>query len=275
MPKEFKGTLEEQWPLMVKWMRQLPFFFRLTRIPFIGKYLFRDSFIGDPQARNWMVPVNERVETPDSIHLPLDILRPMIEKAAFRSQAPKCICRSSFECTEHPHDLACLFLGSAFENAHEEGLDHLSVKEAIEHVENAVNQGLTPTIVWDNDVEFFGEARDKGVAICLCCDCCCDIRLGLRMGTNEFRRKVFRPEGVSVVVSDECQLLGDCAAEEVCSVGAIRLGPTKAEIDLETCVGCGHCIQVCPAGAISFEFDPEVDVVGNLVAQVEQYTDIT
>jgi ferredoxin len=58
-------------------------------------------------------------------------------------------------------------------------------------------------------------------------------------------------------------------------VEAITLGPIKAEIDLNKCVGCGHCMQVCPVDAISFEIDPEADVVGRLIAQVEAVTDIT
>jgi dissimilatory sulfite reductase (desulfoviridin) alpha/beta subunit len=95
------------------------------------------------------------------------------------------------------------------------------------------------------------------------------------MGGQKFRKKVFRPEGVTVVVSDDCDLLGDCAVPDVCSVDAVSLGPSKAEIDLEKCVGCGHCVQVCPIEAISFEFDPEVDIVGELISKVETYTTIT
>jgi dissimilatory sulfite reductase (desulfoviridin) alpha/beta subunit len=77
-----------------------------------------------------------------------------------------------------------------------------------------------------------------------------------------------------VVVRDACELCGTSAEPEVCSVRATTLGSEKVEIDLKECVGCGHCVMVCPSDAIAFELDPEVDVVGSLLAQVEPVTNI-
>jgi ferredoxin len=58
-------------------------------------------------------------------------------------------------------------------------------------------------------------------------------------------------------------------------VSAITLGRVKSEIDLDMCVGCGHCVATCPNNAISFELDPQVDVVGKLMAHVEAFVDVT
>ncbi len=278
MQREFEGEWDEYWERLVVWMRGLPTRFRLTRVPVIGRYLFRNDFIGDPTTRNWIVPVYEELPQARSVHLPLDVLRPMIEKAAIRARAAKCICRASFDCHVFPHDLACLFLGNAFRNAGNLSrgfIEYLEVEEAIAHVERAARMGLVPTIIWDDDVEIFGAARNRGITICFCCDCCCDIRLGLKLGGEGFRKKVSRMEGVDVKVGPECNQCGVCADPGVCPSDAVRLGKVLAEIDLGLCVGCGRCIPVCPSHAISFSIDESVDVAGRLIEQVKEVTDIT
>jgi UDP-glucose 4-epimerase len=271
-----KGIWEDIWDDSIKWVRRLPLYFRLTHLPIIGKYLFRDTYVGDPNSKAWMLPVHEDIAQPRSAHLPIDVVRPLIEKAASRAKSARCICRVGFECQDYPHEDACVFLGSAFNNPDELGLVPLTVEEAVTHVEDAIEKGLVPTIIWEREiVSIFGARQETGLAICLCCDCCCDYRLGLRLGTDDFRSRVFRPEGVSLVVGDDCALCGDCAEPEVCSVSAITLGRVKSEIDLDMCVGCGHCVATCPNNAISFELDPQVDVVGKLMAHVEAFVDVT
>jgi TPP-dependent indolepyruvate ferredoxin oxidoreductase alpha subunit len=167
-------------------------------------------------------------------------------------------------------------LGSAFQDAEAHGLEVLTKAEAIDHMQAAVASGLVPTVIWEKEIEtLFQRPMSTGLAVCFCCDCCCDYRLGLRHGGPRFRQKVFRPEGVSVRVVDDCDLCGICADPSVCSVKAIALGGDRATIDLSRCVGCGHCVQICPAGAIRFELDPDIDVVARLLSQVEAHTDIT
>jgi UDP-glucose 4-epimerase len=265
---------KEPTPLLKEWakgIRTLPIRFRLTRIPFIGEKLFKDSFVGDPSTKAWMVPVQEEIDVPDSVHLPVEVVRELIKKSAYRGTMNGCPCRVGFDCQEFPQNFGCLALG----NASEEELVPLSVEEALEHADHALEIGLVPTIIWERENQtVFGAEMNKGLAICYCCDCCCDYRLGLRVGNKAFKKKVFRPEGISLVVSDDCVLCGDCAEPDVCSVYAISLGVKKSIIDLDKCVGCSHCVMVCPENAISFVLDPEVDVVGRLLKKVEEYTKV-
>jgi len=280
--QEQRGTGKE-WEQWLKWMRLIPWGFRLSHIPILGKLLTRNTFIGDETARNWIIPtnrvvkitVNEKIRVPRNVRLPLEVLRPLFERAGYRFRVHRCPCRDAFGCENYPHDIACILLGNGARALPESFGQEVTAEEAIAHAERAVGVGLVPTIIWDNEVEDFGGRREHALAICFCCDCHCDIRMGLTLGTREFRKRVLRPPGVTPTVSDACTLCGACTAEGVCRVHAVSLGSTRAEISLEECIACGRCANVCPQNAISFQIDSEVDVVGQLLAQIEARTDIT
>jgi ferredoxin len=272
---------QAKWEQFLKWMRLIPWGFRLSHVPLLGKLLTRNTFIGDDSARNWIIPsqavtiqVNESVETPANMHLPQEILTPLFEKASYRFQLKRCACRDAFGCKSYPIEIGCVFLGEAARKIPKGFGKEVRPAEAIAQADRALKLGLVPTIIWDNDIEDFGGRRDQVLVVCFCCDCCCDVRLGLRIGTRAFRRRVLRPPGVRVQVEDACDLCGACTDPETCSVSAIRLGPEKAEIDLQACVGCGRCVTACPNDAISFQLDPEVNVVESLLAQIQERTDI-
>ena len=50
---------------------------------------------------------------------------------------------------------------------------------------------------------------------------------------------------------EKCIGCGEC--EEVCSFGAISLKDEKAVIDHDTCTLCGTCVDTCPAGALEIK----------------------
>ena len=54
---------------------------------------------------------------------------------------------------------------------------------------------------------------------------------------------------MAYVISDDCI---SCGTGE-CPAGAISEGDGKYVIDADTCMDCGSCAGVCPAGAISQE----------------------
>jgi formate hydrogenlyase subunit 6/NADH:ubiquinone oxidoreductase subunit I len=65
------------------------------------------------------------------------------------------------------------------------------------------------------------------------------------------------PSGYVSEVSDECNGCGSCA-ENTCHFQAIRLDEDgqKAVINLQKCMGCGVCVDVCPVGAVSLRREP-------------------
>ena len=50
---------------------------------------------------------------------------------------------------------------------------------------------------------------------------------------------------------DKCIGCGEC--EEVCSFGAISVVDEKAQVDAELCSLCGTCVDTCPEGALEIE----------------------
>jgi ferredoxin len=264
LPKKRDRTWEDE----LKFMYKLPRAFRLTRLPIIGRYLYRNTPIGDPQARNWIIPVNQVIQRGKSMALPMEVITALFEKASALRRSPVCVCRTAYECQRYPRDIACIWMGKNSKAMPDYWGQEISRDEAIAHAKRALGHGLVPSIVYDKTMVNL-------LALCFCCDCCCDIRLGLRLGPKAFWERVTPPPGVTAIVDENCCLCGDCIQEGLCVVKAISLGEERAEIDVETCVACGRCAEVCPVAAIHFEIDSDVNVVEMLLSSIGECTDIT
>ena len=148
----------------------------------------------------------------------------------------------------------------------------VDVDKAVAHVQQAMDVGLVPLVVHSAfDAWMLGIPYHRTLAICFCCDCCCAIRQGLRLGPPVFWDTVLRLPGLTVMVGPECAGCEVCV--EVCHVHAISLSDGQAHIS-DVCKGCGRCVAVCPNDAIIFHIADDVDVLGRLLARIEQRTDI-
>ena len=70
------------------------------------------------------------------------------------------------------------------------------------------------------------------------------------------RRKIPRDALMAVYFTRETDLdecIGCEACKDICPVDAVNMGEEKADVDLDWCIGCGVCAVSCPTGAISIK----------------------
>jgi ferredoxin len=223
----------------------------LGRRPVIGPLV--EPLFNPNENEMMIVPVREVVRSEASSILPPVMLETLVRKATARVVLHRCICRTAEHCTAYPHKIGCLFLGDGAKQIHPDMGRPVSTEEALEHAERAVSLGLVPLVAHANfDAMVLGIPYRRMLAICFCCDCCCSIRTGLRLGPHAFWDTVVRLPGLSVEVGDNCIGCGEC--ESSCYVNAIRVEYGRARVSDE-CKGCGRCAEACPNGAISLRMD--------------------
>jgi len=89
--------------------------------------------------------------------------------------------------------------------------------------------------------------------VCNCCGCCC----GILRGLNEFglEGSIAAANYYAEIDHETCIGCGIC--ENRCQVNAISMIDNKAVVDLEKCIGCGLCATGCPVEAASLKLKPE------------------
>lgn len=78
----------------------------------------------------------------------------------------------------------------------------------------------------------------------------------LAMGCAPAMGKREMHQAHTMTIPEKCRGCGSCV--EICPAGALSLVGEKASLDRETCIGCGECMTVCLQSAI--EFDWTVDI---------------
>ena len=244
--------------------------FRLARRPLFSPFI--QPFLSPRSNQATYIPINEMISPPENVVLPQEILKPLLEQASTRFLMNECLCRTHENCSNFPQDLGCIFLGDGAAKISPTMGHPITPTEALDHVNQAVALGLLPLIVHTAfDAFTLNIPYNRMLTVCFCCDCCCGIRQGMRLGREAFWDIVQPLPGLKVEVTDDCLYCGTCVDE--CDIHALSLNHDRAVISSH-CKGCGRCVEACPVGAITLSIPENGFVQHNLMARIREHTDI-
>jgi Na+-translocating ferredoxin:NAD+ oxidoreductase RNF subunit RnfB len=85
------------------------------------------------------------------------------------------------------------------------------------------------------------------IVLCNCCGCCCDILSPMLKyrGLNRIAKSNF----VAEIDPDTCIGCGECV--DICQIKAIEMEDDKAVVNRDFCMGCGSCVSLCPTQSLS------------------------
>lgn len=103
---------------------------------------------------------------------------------------------------------------------------------------------------YEHNLVQIGENAQEGVSfICNCCSCCCEALVAARR--FEMLRPMTTTNFLPAVDVEACVGCGACA--NVCPMDAIAVVDGEAVIDEALCLGCGLCARACPTESITME----------------------
>ena len=193
-----------------------------------------------------------RARVPEKV-VPFSIARDVILDNPKAISVGRCPCRAvqPDPCVPPEEQELCLIMGEPFASfiaAHNPAFRHCGQDEAVAILEKSHRRGDVHTAY------FKKEMGRRMMAICNCCSCCC---MGMIMW-NRLGGAVpyLAPSGYAAETGPDCTACGSCQ-DGVCpflAIGAHDDG--KPKIDSKKCMGCGVCVDACPAGALKLARDP-------------------
>jgi ferredoxin len=127
-----------------------------------------------------------------------------------------------------------------------------------------LRNGLGREIDLEETLEILNSAEEVGfvlqpsnaqraVNICLCCGCCCQVLKNIKR----------HPKPASLVSSpftatvnlDTCEGCGDCV--DRCQMEALELDGNTIALDVDRCIGCGLCVPTCPTESLALVRKPD------------------
>jgi len=127
-----------------------------------------------------------------------------------------------------------------------------------------VRNGLGRSIDLDETLEILDLAEKTGLVlqpsnakkaafICLCCGCCCQVLKNLKRHPKP--ASLVSSPFVATINLDTCEGCGDCV--ERCQMEALELGGKTVALEVDRCIGCGLCITACPTNSLAMVRKPE------------------
>jgi ferredoxin len=196
-----------------------------------------------------IIPINKTLETPEEFILPSQTVEEIINK--FDDIAVGyCFCRQRRSllgepCSTDAPTLNCFTFGKSARHTTAQGFaKKVTREEALKIMQEAENAGLIHKAFHPGSRESKPET-----SICNCCKDCCDTLELWRSGTLPLINSTYH---LAVIDLESCTGCGTCV--EWCPTDAIILNEKGfAQRDENACLGCGVCSRFCPEGAISLK----------------------
>ena len=204
--------------------------------------------------------------------MPTDVIKEVIKRSEDIVLMNSCLCRSSNDCQDYPHDIGCIFLGPTARKIPKHIGKLATVEEALAQVDRADAAGLSHIIGRNKiDTVWMNVHPGKGLlTICHCCPCCCLWKVYPNLH-NDISDKLERLDGVKVNIDyDKCKKCNKCLSS--CMFEIIEDKDGKITIDDDKCKGCGLCVNSCKFGALSIDYtDETIDSVVNRMENLIEY----
>ncbi len=250
-------------------LNSIMFSLRLLSLPVIRNF---HPWISYNTNQGAILPINIELQQNDTL-LPFPIVTDFIEKSSHRFIMDVCGCRKAYKCKNHTPEIGCLFLGESVLDI-SPGLGRLvTKKEAHEHAQRAVAQGLVPVTGKVRVDNFIFNTPDRGklMSLCFCCHCCCMGSFYKNLPTD-FLNRISPPiAGLEIVVTDKCTGCGTCL--EYCLFEAISIKTGRA-VHSDICRGCGRCATYCPEKAINISLN-NPNYKKEVVDRMSSYIDVS
>jgi len=129
-----------------------------------------------------------------------------------------------------------------------------------------IERGLAREITKQEAHEIIRKAEEEGLVHfvdntegdiqhnCNCCGCACWNVGNIRRGKIP-RDVIMATYFLRETDLDQCIGCGECV--EICPVAAVKLEDDRPVVDEEWCIGCGVCARVCPTDSISMKVRPD------------------
>lgn len=196
-----------------------------------------------------IIPINKTLETVEEFVVPSQTVEEIINK--FDDIAVGyCFCRQRRSllddpCSTDAPTLNCFTFGKSARHTAAQGFaKKVTREEALKIMQEAENAGLIHKAFHPGSRESKPET-----SICNCCKDCCDTLALWRSGTLPLINSTYH---LSVINLESCTGCGTCV--EWCPTDAIILNDQElAQRDESACLGCGVCSRFCPEAAISLK----------------------
>ncbi|MBY9002463.1 MAG: 4Fe-4S binding protein [Candidatus Lokiarchaeota archaeon] len=193
------------------------------------------------------IEINQELDSPEEKILPKQDVTEIIK--SFEDIAVgHCFCRQHQDLLGHsceydaPREV-CFTLGKSARFTSEHGFARMiSQEEALKLIEDSAEAGLVHKVYHPQ-----GNVSKDETSICNCCKDCCGTFTLWKRGTMPM---INWSNYLSNIDHDSCIGCGTCV--ERCPTDAIILNDEgKAERNPDICIGCGVCAHFCPENAIS------------------------